>query len=48
MLRTGVLWLWSAGLLFVAVCGLLTVVASLVLEHGLQGVHASVVMTPGL
>ena len=31
------------GLLFVAVCGLLIAVASLVAEHGLLGMRASVV-----
>ena len=36
------------GLLFVAVRGLLIVVASLVEEHGVQGVRASVVVAHGL
>ena len=48
LLHTGSLWLWWVGLLFIAVCGLLTVVAFLVLEHGLWGVQASVVVTRGL
>ena len=36
------------GLLFAAVHGFLTVVASLVTKHGLQGVRASVAAAPGL
>ena len=36
------------GLSLVAVCGLLTVLASLVAEHGLQGAQASAAMVPGL
>ena len=36
------------GLLFVEVPGLLTVVVSLVMEHGLQGAEASAVVAPGL
>ena len=36
------------GLSLVAVCGLLTVLASLVSEHGLQGAQASAAMVPGL
>ena len=36
------------GLLFVGVCGLLISVASLVAEHGLQGMWASGVVVRGL
>ena len=36
------------GLLFVAVCGLLILVASLVAEQGFQGAWASVVVAHGL
>ena len=36
------------GLSLVAVCGLLTVLASLVAKHGLQGAQASAAMVPGL
>ena len=36
------------GLLFVAVCRLFTVVVSLVVEHGLYSVQASIVVAPGL
>ena len=36
------------GLSLVAVCGLLTVLVSLVAEHGLQGAQASAAMVPGL
>ena len=36
------------GLLFTAVHGFLTVAASLVMKHGLQGVRASVAAAPGL
>ena len=36
------------GLLFIAVCGLLIAVSSLVAEHGLQGTRASVVVAHGL
>ena len=36
------------GLSLVAVCGLLTVLASLVAELGLQGAQASAAMVPGL
>ena len=38
----------SRGYSLVAVCGLLTALASLVAEHGLQGPRASVVVTPRL
>ena len=38
----------SRVLLFIVVCRLLIVVASFVAEHGLKGVRASVVVTPGL
>ena len=36
------------GLLFLVVCGLLIAVASLVAEHGLLGLQASVVVARGL
>ena len=44
------LWVFIAvrGFSLVAVCGLLIATASLVVEHGLQGVQASVVAAPGL
>ena len=38
----------SGGYSLVAVCGLLTVVASRVVEHRLWGLRASVVAAPGL
>ena len=38
----------SRGYSLVAVCGLLTALASLVAEHGLQGAQASAAMVPGL
>ena len=42
------LQLWQARLLFLAVCGLLIVIASLVGEHGLWSVWASVAMSCGI
>ena len=45
-------WAFSScgerGLLFIAVCGLLIAVASLVVEHGLKGARASAVVACGL
>ena len=41
------LWLQRGGYSIVVIHGFLTVVASLVAEHGPQGVQASVVTTPG-